>query len=140
MSAFPLRELRLWWVVVLELFERVTGEAFSDTPGVVVGQRVRGIAKVLGNISREEAITPPLVSTTRVHHSGRMVVWNRQPHEEIDVRAWRRRVEALEARAPPVPRLRTQMTSVDTGLAAWIHDHQLEAVAAGMAEPPLSSF
>ena len=111
-------------VVVLELFERVTGEAFSDTPGVVVGQRVRGIAKVLGNISREEAITPPLVSTTRVHHSGRMVVWNRQPHEEIDVRAWRRRVEALEARAPPVPRLRTQMTSVDTGLAAWIHDHR----------------
>ena len=29
-------------VVVLELFELVTGELFSNTPGVLVGQRVRG--------------------------------------------------------------------------------------------------
>ena len=36
-------------VVFLELFERVTGEPFSDTPGALLGTRVRGMAKVLGN-------------------------------------------------------------------------------------------
>ena len=111
-------------VVVLELFERVTGEAFADTPGVAVGQRIRGMAKVLGNISREEDITPPLESTTHVRHCGRMTLWNRRPRAPVDVRAWRRQVEALELRAVPVPRLRTQMASVDIGLAAWIHDHR----------------
>ena len=111
-------------VVVLELFERVTGEAFSDTPGVAVGQRVRGIAKVLGNISREEDLTPALVSTSHVCHRGKMQLWNRRPREEVDVRAWRRQVEASEARALPMPRLRNQMASADAGLAAWLHDHR----------------
>ena len=111
-------------VVVLELFERVTGEAFADTPGTRVGQRVRGIAKVLGNICREEELDPPLTSATRVRHCGRMQLWNRQPRDAVDVREWRRRVEAVEVRAVPVPRLRDQMASADAGLAAWIHNHR----------------
>ena len=111
-------------VAVLEVFERVTGEAFSDTPGTRIGQRVRGIAKVLGNISREEELDPPLLSTTKVQHSGKMAVWNRQPREAVDIRAWRRQVEAAEVRAVPVPRLRNQMASTDAGLAAWMHNHR----------------
>ena len=111
-------------VAVLELFERVTGEAFADTPGTRVGQRVRGIAKVLGNICREEELDPPFTSTTRVRHSGRMQLWNRQPRDAVDVQEWRRRVEAVEVRAVPVPRLRDQMASADAGLAAWIHNHR----------------
>lgn len=111
-------------VALLELFERVTGEAFSDTPGTRIGQRVRGIAKVLGNISREDEISPPLESISRVQRTGRFLVWNRQPREVVDVRAWRRRVETVETRAVPVPRLRDQMASADAGLAAWIHNHR----------------
>ena len=111
-------------VAVLEVFERVTGEAFADTPGTRIGQRVRGIAKVLGNICREEELEPPMLSTTKVQHSGKMKVWNRQPRDAVDIRAWRRQVEAAEVRAVPVPRLRDQMASADAGLAAWIHNHR----------------
>ena len=42
----------------LELFERLTNEAFSDTPGELVGSRVWGMAKVLGKVSREHGCTP----------------------------------------------------------------------------------
>ena len=57
----------------VELFERLTGEPFSDTPGAWVGSRVRGMGKVLGNVSREEAIDPPLVSAVR----RALIYWNR---------------------------------------------------------------
>ena len=59
MVACPVR-LGVQAVAFLELFERCTGEAYSDTPGALVGSRVRGIAKALGNIAREEAWDPPL--------------------------------------------------------------------------------
>ena len=52
-------------VGVLELFEWLTGETFSDTPGALVGSRVRGMAKVPGNLSREERLEPPLLQTLR---------------------------------------------------------------------------
>ena len=41
-------------VVFLELFEKLTGEAFSETPGTLIGSRVRPIANVLGNLAREK--------------------------------------------------------------------------------------
>jgi hypothetical protein len=52
-------------VVVLELFERVTSEAFTDSPGTLVGHRVRALAKVLGNLAREEVFDPPLMQARR---------------------------------------------------------------------------
>ena len=73
-------------VGVLELFERLTGELFSDTPGALVGSRVRGMAKVLDNISREEHLDPPLLRA--VHRA--YVFWNRRPLVPADVSAWRR--------------------------------------------------
>jgi ribonuclease HI len=107
-------------VGVLEIFERLTGEAFSDTPGALVGSRVRGIAKVLGNVSREEGLDPPLLQTSRRG----TVFWNRRPQVPVDVAAWRRSVEAAEAHSAPVPRLREQMAAADAGLAAWVTGHQ----------------
>ena len=107
-------------VAVLELFERRTGEAFSDTPGMLLGSRVRGMAKVLGNLSREGALDPPLVQV--VYRS--LAFWNRRPREPVDVVAWRRSVEAAEAHSVPVPRLREQMVAADQGLAAWVRQHR----------------
>jgi hypothetical protein len=69
----------------VELFERLTGEPFSDTPGARVGSRVRGMGKVLGNVSREEDIDPPLVSAVR----RAFVYWNRRARVPADVAAWR---------------------------------------------------
>ena len=122
-------------VAFLELFERRTGEAYSDTPGALVGSRVRGIAKALGNIAREEAWDPPL---EKLSVRGTLL-WNRQPKEPVDVEVWRQKVEAAEAHSAPVPRLRQQMAGADAGLAVWIKEHRylvptdVESGESGMA-------
>jgi len=103
----------------LELFERVTGEPFSDTPGALVGSRVRGMDKVLGNVAVEERWVPPL---EKVNLRG-WLRWTRRPREPVDAEAWRRRVEAAEAHTGPVRRIRQQMADADLGLAAWLADH-----------------
>ena len=122
-------------VVVLELFERLVGEAFSETPGTLVGSRVRSMAKVLGNVAREEGLQPPLLSVTKRS----LVYWNRQPKVPGAVEAWRRSVEAAEAHSRPVPRLREQMAAADAGLMAWVKEHRylvpsaVESGESGMA-------
>ena len=83
-------------VGVLELFERRTGEAFSDTPGSLVGSRVRGMAKVLGNLSREEQFDHPLLQAMRRS----LIVWNRRPCIGADVTAWYRSRQ-LPSCSPP---------------------------------------
>ncbi len=103
----------------LALFETVTGEAFTDTPGALVGSRLRGLAKVLGNVAREGQWDPPL-QQLKVQR-GRL--WSRCPREPIDAEAWRRTAEESEAFAAPVPRLRQQMGAADEGLAAWVKGH-----------------
>ena len=112
-------------VAVLELFERVTGEAFTDTPGTLLGNRVRAVAKVLGNITREEVFDPPL---TQLRRRGWMI-WNRKPTVAVDVAEWRRRVEAEEAHAAPVLRLSEQMAVVDARLADWVCNHPYLRIA-----------
>ena len=89
-------------------------------PRMLLGSRVRGMAKVLGNLSREGALDPPLVQV--VYRS--LAFWNRRPREPVDVVAWRRSVEAAEAHSVPVPRLREQMVAADQGLAAWVKQHR----------------
>ena len=106
-------------VVFLELFERVVQEPFTDTPGRLVTFRVRSIAKVLGNITREVDFTPPLVQTS----SGSLVRWNRAPLRGTDVAAWRRRVEAAERHCAAPLRLADQMEQADRGLATWFRQH-----------------
>ena len=107
-------------VAFLELFERVTGEPFSDTPGTLVEGRIRGIAKVIGNVSREGVLEPAMVSVRR----RALTVWNRRPRVPGDVVVWRQQQEAAEVHAAPAPRLRQQMASVDSGLGQWIVGHR----------------
>ena len=106
-------------VTLLELFERLTAEPFTDTPGAPITSRVRSVAKVLGNITRDEVFDPPL----RQSKSGSLVRWNRIPRQRVDVVAWRRRMEEAERHSLAPPRVRTQMADVDAGLAMWIRQH-----------------
>ena len=46
-------------VDLLAAFETITGEAFADTPGTLLKNRVAGFGKVLGNITREVVFDPP---------------------------------------------------------------------------------
>ena len=107
-------------VVFLELFERVTQEPFTDTPGIALTNRIRSIAKVLGNITRDNQLQPPLLQST----SGSLVRWNRAPRHRTDVRAWRHNVEQRERHSAPAPRQHTTMRQVDAGLADWIRHHR----------------
>ena len=108
---------------MLELFERTTGEMFSDTPGVLVSSRVRAIAKVMGNLVREVAFDPPLIQGRQRAY----VCWNRCPRVRADWAAWRRREEAAEEFRAPVPRPRRARASVDAEMAAWVRRYLLPA-------------
>jgi hypothetical protein len=105
---------------LLEVFESSTGELFSANPGVLLTSRVRGLAKVMGNIMREESFNPPLVAG----HRRALVSWNRAPRAPLVQEAWRRLVEAAESFAAPVPRLRRTMAEMVLHLAAWVREHR----------------
>ena len=107
-------------VVVLELFERTTGEVYTDTPGTLLRARLLGLAKALSNIAKDVTLDPPLVQSRR--REG--VVWNRRPLEAVDVAAWRHNEEAAEAFAIPVQRLSKQMAATNKELAQWLCDHR----------------
>ena len=47
-------------MTLLALFETVTGELFSDTPGVKLVNRIRGLGRVMANVLREVSFEPPL--------------------------------------------------------------------------------
>ena len=105
---------------LLELFERVTGEAFAETPGTLLTNRVRSLSKVMGNLVREVDFNPPLVAARRRDY----VSWNRCPRHAVDWVAWRRRTEAAEEFQAPPPRTRTVITSINATLAPWIRQHR----------------
>ena len=111
-------------VVILELFERVTGEAFTESPGQPITSRVRAIGKVMGNITREATVVPPLTTSRKVQHAGSFVMWSRRPVVCTDVVAWRRRVESREAYQVPSTPTRDVMSAADAGLAAWLRGHR----------------
>ena len=118
-------------LLVLALFERTTGELFSDTPGALLDTRLRAMAKVLGNVARAEVWDPPM-EKLRTRDG---LLWNRTARRPVDAAAWRRAVEAAEARAGPVPRLRQQMAAADAGLVKWIKEHRwLVPTAAELGE------
>lgn len=105
---------------MLALFERVTGEHFSDTPGTALTSRIRSIAKVLGNITREVEFTPPLSSTTR----GMYRVWNRAPRMRVDIDCWRRQEQQRGALAGVAMRSRSTMAAVDAEITTWLRGHR----------------
>jgi hypothetical protein len=121
--------------VLLTLFEQVTGEQFSDSPGATRTSRIRSIAKVLGNLTREAVCTPPLASTTQ----GGYRVWSRRPRVAVDIASGRQQDRLREAAGASVPRLRETMAGVDAGLADWLRGHRyitpapVESGESGMA-------
>ena len=102
--------------VLLAHFERRTGEAYTDSPGASVTSRVRSLAKVMGNITREGTFDPPLLSATWNQYR----VWSRVPTVPFDVEWWRCEEEAREAEVTPAARLRTDMAGVDAELMTWL--------------------
>ena len=104
----------------LALFERRTGELFTDTPGSLVGSRVLGLSMVLSYVAKAGLCALPLKKISVRGTS----CWNRQLKVSMDVEIWRRNVEAAEAHSAPVPRLRQQMADADAGLAEWIKGHR----------------
>jgi hypothetical protein len=102
-----------------ELFERITAETFTDTPGVQLTSRVRALAKVMGNLTRAGEGVPPLLAGRRRD----LVCWSRVPRGSVDVAAWRRRVEAAEQFTTRPVRRHLQMAEVDATLAEWVRTH-----------------
>ena len=87
---------------------------------MLVTARVRAIAKVMGNLVREEQFVPPLLPGRR----RALVCWNRCPRVCADWEAWRRREEAAEEFRAPVQRARGARASVDAELATWVREHR----------------
>ena len=97
-------------------FERLTGEAFTDSPGAAVTSRVRRMAKVMGNLTTELQLDPPLLAAMW----GSLRVWNRKPKVSMDVERWRRAEAAREATATPAARNCVVMAGVNAELGAWL--------------------
>ena len=104
---------------LVELFERITGEPFTDTPGAPLTSRIRALAKVMGNLTRDGAGHPPL--TTCRHHS--LMHWSRLPRNPVDTTAWRRSTETAEQFSTRPLSSRRRMAAADSDLARWIRTH-----------------
>jgi hypothetical protein len=117
---------------LVEYFERLTGEAFSASPGVSVLSRVSGMGRTMTNVWQQETFTPAL--QRHVGRGGRLR-WNRRPRGTmVDLVAWRRQAEASEAAAAPVPRLRGRVAAVNAELVSWLRQHR-HLVPAGSEDP-----
>ena len=118
--------------MLVEYFERKTGEVFSASPGVSVASRISGMGRVVTNIWQQEVLNPAL--QRHVGGGGRFR-WNRRPKGvRVDLQAWRRRVEAAEAFVAPVPRLRGRVAAVNLELVQWLRQHRY-LVPAGSEDP-----
>ena len=110
---------------LLELFERVSGEAFYSVPAGPLRLRQGSIAKVMGNLFAEASsgavvIDPPLV---REMLRGRMQ-YNRRPKIPGDVSAWLQATKDAEMHSVHRLSARDAMAEADAGLAAWIKGHR----------------
>ena len=105
---------------ILALFEETFHEPFSETPGAVVGARVRAIAKVLALIARDSSVGLELKTTMK----SRLVHWSRRLKVPVASLEWRRRMETLEASHPKALHSRHCMAHADAQLALWIRSHE----------------
>ena len=105
---------------ILALFEETFHEPFSETPGAVVGARVRAIAKVLALIARDSSVGLELKTTMK----SRLVHWSRRLKVPVASLEWRRRIETLEASHPKALHSRHCMAHADAQLALWIRSHE----------------
>jgi hypothetical protein len=108
--------------MLVELFERVTQEPFTDTPGSLLTSRIKSLGRVLRDVLREHGAS--FAPVLQAGKKGFYVTINRYPTVPCgDIGAWRRRIEAAEQyRAPPL-RPRQVTASQDSNLAAWVRTH-----------------
>ena len=80
-------------IVFLALFETMTCELFSETPGTPLPRRLWRMGAALSNLAKEGGFDPPLEWRSQSAKSKHC--WNRKlRREDLDVVAWR--AEQLE--------------------------------------------
>ena len=110
---------------LLELFERITGEMFTMTPGALLTARVRAIGRVLVTLqNRPGLLDAPLLQGRRVCRTGAYSCWNRRPRVWADWEAWRRQVQLVETFQRAPPSARQERGQVDVQLAGWLNQHR----------------
>ena len=105
--------------VLLDLFEELTGEPYTQTPGSSATSRLAGFGKTLGNLVGSSDLVPAL---ERRSVTGGRWLYSRVPRQHRDDEGWRRRAD-LEAAGRPEPRPAVSLEDVDAGLAAWLRYH-----------------
>ena len=109
--------------MLVELFERVTQEPFTDTPGSLLTSRIKSLGRVLRDVLRDHgaSFAPVLQSGKK----GFYVTLNRFPKVPcVDIMTWRRRVETAEQYQAPPLRPRQITASQDPNLALWVRTHR----------------
>lgn len=109
--------------VLVELFERVVGEPFTDVPGSLLTSRIKSLGRVLREVMQQHgaSFAPPLQTAKKRDY----IVLNRVPRVPCpDVLAWRRRVQEAEKYQAAPLRTRQMMTAQDRHLAGWVHGHR----------------
>ena len=109
--------------MLVELFERVTGEPFTDTPGSLLTSRIKSMGRVLRDVLKDHGMsfTPPLETAKKRDY----VALNRFPRVPCpDIPAWRTRTMTAEQYHAPQLRPRQITASQDAYLPQWIRGHR----------------
>ena len=107
---------------LLALFERITSEPYTQTPGADVTKRIASLGRTLANLSQPSAaaaLNPPLLR----HSRQGTFYYNRAPKERIDGAEWRREQQRVEA-AHPARAHTLSMADADLQLASWLRNHR----------------
>ena len=110
-------------IVFLALFETMTCELFSETPGTPLPRRLWRMGAALSNLAKEGGFDPPLEWWSQSAKSKHC--WNRKLRlEDLDVVAWRADQLEKERYAVPTTNLREQAKMVNAELAEWLRGHR----------------
>ena len=113
--------------MLVELFERVTLQPFTDTPGSHLTSRIRSMGRILRDIlaTSGSSFSPPLETSKTTCRTGDYTTLNRFPQQPCtDVSSWRRRVCQSEQYQTPQLRPRQIVAGQDNCLHLWVRGHQ----------------
>jgi hypothetical protein len=113
--------------MLVELFERVTMQPFTDTPGSRLTSRIQSMGRLLREVLANfgPSFSPPLETSQVVSRQGAYATLNRFPrHPCHDLSSWRRRVTDSEQYQTPQLRPRQLLATQDTQLHLWVRGHQ----------------
>jgi hypothetical protein len=113
--------------MLVELFERVTRQPFTDTPGSHLTSRIQSLGRLLREVLTHSgaSFSPPLETSQVVSRQGAYATLNRFPkHPCPDISSWRRRVSEMEQYQTPQLRPRQLLATQDTHLNLWVRGHR----------------